>query len=124
MFLRKFCSFVFFTAEKNCTKIPSHLKVFYFEVSRSPSPLDACATCIEPLSWAVFCLETVFQMFVSVLKVFHESCFKVVDPQAEKEDGEVLGFGDEISLVDDRGMVWNNKDGRLHGRLGPSLVGE
>lgn len=47
-----------------------------------------------------------------------------MDPQAEKEDGDVLRFGEEISLVDDRGMVWNNKDGRLHGRLGPSLFGE
>lgn len=55
--------------------------------------------------------------------IFHESCFKIVDPQSEKEDGDVLRFGEEISLVDDRGMVWNNKDGRLHGRLGPSLFG-
>lgn len=39
-------------------------------------------------------------------------------------DGEVVYFGDEISLVDDRGMIWNNKDGRHHGRLGPSLFGE
>ena len=45
-------------------------------------------------------------------------------PRAGKGDGEVVYFGDEISLVDDRGMVWNNKDGRHHGRLGPSLFGE
>ena len=57
-------------------------------------------------------------------QIFHECCFKVVDPQSEREDGDVLCYGEEISLVDDRGMVWNNKDGRLHGRLGPSLFGE
>ncbi|CAM9246913.1 unnamed protein product, partial [Chrysoparadoxa australica] len=55
--------------------------------------------------------------------IYHEACFKVVDPHAEKADGAPLCFGDEMSLVDDRGMVWNNKDGRLHGRLGPSLFG-
>eukprot|EP00752_Nemacystus_decipiens_P011704 g10386.t1 len=59
----------------------------------------------------------------SPFSIFHECCFKIVDPQSEKEDGDVLHFGEEISLVDDRGMVWNNKDGRLHGRLGPSLFG-
>eukprot|EP00903_Cladosiphon_okamuranus_P015503 g14313.t1 len=59
----------------------------------------------------------------SPFSIFHECCFKIVDPQSEKEAGDVLHFGEEISLVDDRGMVWNNKDGRLHGRLGPSLFG-
>ena len=29
----------------------------------------------------------------------------------------------QISFVDERGFVINNKDGRLHGRLGPSLFG-
>lgn len=58
------------------------------------------------------------------VQIFYEACFKIVDPQAEKEDGDVLRFGQEISLVDDRGMVWNNKDGRFHGRLGPSIFGE
>eukprot|EP00953_Heterococcus_sp_UTEX-ZZ885_P000431 759-Heterococcus_DN1.PRE.1 len=55
--------------------------------------------------------------------VFHEACFKIIDPQCEKEDGDILLFGDEISFVDERGFVINNKDGRLHGRLGPSLFG-
>ena len=57
-------------------------------------------------------------------QIFYEACFKIVDPQAEKEEGDVLRFGQEISLVDDRGMVWNNKDGRFHGRLGPSIFGK
>jgi hypothetical protein len=55
--------------------------------------------------------------------IFQEASFKIVDPLMEKEDGEVLKYGDEVSFVDDHGMVWNNKDGRLHGRLGPTLFG-
>lgn len=54
---------------------------------------------------------------------FVECCFKVVDPSAKKVEGEDLLFGDEIHFVDDRGMVWNNKDGRFHGRLGPCTFG-
>jgi hypothetical protein len=35
----------------------------------------------------------------------------------------LLLLSTQISFVDERGFVINNKDGRLHGRLGPSLFG-
>jgi hypothetical protein len=31
--------------------------------------------------------------------VFHEACFKIIDPQCEKEDGDVLLFGDEVCVL-------------------------
>lgn len=80
-----------------------------------------CSSCLVNI---FPCTSTLILRIALSHQIFHESCFKIVDPQAEKEDGDVLRFGEEISLVDDRGMVWNNKDGRLHGRLGPSLFGE
>jgi hypothetical protein len=30
--------------------------------------------------------------------VFHEACFKIIDPQCEKEDGDILLFGDEVCV--------------------------
>ncbi len=56
-------------------------------------------------------------------RVFHESAFKLIDPLGEREDGEPLHYGDVLTLSDERGMVWNNKSGRLHGLLGPSTYG-
>ncbi len=54
---------------------------------------------------------------------FHESAFKLFDPLGEREDGEPLHYGDVLTFSDERGMVWNNKSGRLHGLLGPSTYG-
>jgi hypothetical protein len=31
--------------------------------------------------------------------VFHEACFKIIDPQCEKEDGDILQFGDEVCIL-------------------------
>ncbi len=55
--------------------------------------------------------------------VFHEAAFKLIDPLGEREDGEPFHYGDVLTLSDERGMVWNNKSGRLHGLLGPSIYG-
>ncbi len=55
--------------------------------------------------------------------VFHEAAFKLIDPSGELEDGEPFHYGDVVTLSDERGMVWNNKTGRLHGLLGPSIYG-
>ncbi len=56
-------------------------------------------------------------------RVFHESAFTVIDPLDKREDGEPLCYGDVLTLADERGKVWNNKSGRLHGLLGPSTYG-
>ncbi len=56
-------------------------------------------------------------------RVFHEAAFTLIGPLGEREDGEPLHYDDVVTLSDDRGMVWNNKSGRLHGRLGLSVYG-
>jgi hypothetical protein len=33
---------------------------------------------------------------------------QVVDPRGMKKDGDELLYGEEVMLVDDQGMVWNN----------------
>lgn len=37
-------------------------------------------------------------------------------------DGELLHYGDEVLLLDEEGMVWNNIQGRVGG-IGPNLIG-
>jgi hypothetical protein len=52
---------------------------------------------------------------------FAESCCEVVDPKGEKKEGDLLRYGDEVVLVDDQKMVWNNVTGV--GGIGPKLPG-
>lgn len=54
--------------------------------------------------------------------LFVESCFEVVDPTGQHREGEVLRYGDEVALLDDQKMVWNNVQGHFGG-LGPRLPG-
>ena len=54
-------------------------------------------------------------------ELFTESCFEVVDPSGAKKEGELLRYGDEVVLLDDHRMVWNNVQGQFGG-VGPRLV--
>lgn len=54
--------------------------------------------------------------------LFMESCFEVVDPTGLHREGEVLRYGDEVALLDDQRMIWNNVQGHFGG-LGPRLPG-
>lgn len=54
--------------------------------------------------------------------LFAESSFEVVDPTGAKKEGELLCYGDEVVLVDDQKMVWNNAQGEVGG-IGPKVPG-
>eukprot|EP00615_Pteridomonas_danica_P002364 CAMPEP_0114333802 /NCGR_PEP_ID=MMETSP0101-20121206/3986_1 /TAXON_ID=38822 ORGANISM="Pteridomonas danica, Strain PT" /NCGR_SAMPLE_ID=MMETSP0101 /ASSEMBLY_ACC=CAM_ASM_000211 /LENGTH=489 /DNA_ID=CAMNT_0001464919 /DNA_START=13 /DNA_END=1479 /DNA_ORIENTATION=- len=54
--------------------------------------------------------------------LFMPSCFQVVDPRSLKKDGDELLYGEEVMLVDDQGMVWNNCMGPIS-YLGPKPRG-
>lgn len=56
--------------------------------------------------------------------IFRESILQVQDPSGEVPDGTPVRYGDTVILVDDNGMVWNNKcgvsfTGFFEGYLGP-----
>jgi len=44
---------------------------------------------------------------------FSPSCFTVIDPKGQKKFGEELCYGDEVLLLDDQGLVWNNAMGPI-----------
>jgi len=54
--------------------------------------------------------------------LFAESSFEVVDPSGTKKEGDLLRYGDEVVLVDDQKMVWNNAQGEVGG-IGPKVPG-
>jgi len=57
---------------------------------------------------------------------FMASCFQVADPTGGKQNGSPLRYGEEISLIDDQGMVWNNMQGPISyiGPKAPAARGE
>lgn len=52
-------------------------------------------------------------------KLFTEDEFLVLDPTGRREIGEVVEYGHAVVLVNQHGMVWNNKTGGITGYVGP-----
>ena len=53
---------------------------------------------------------------------FEPSSFKVLDPTNSKGIGEPVRYGDELTLQDDQGLVWNNSQGPIS-YIGPKPRG-
>lgn len=51
--------------------------------------------------------------------LFTEEEFLVLDPSGKKQLGDEVMYGHALVLVDQHGMVWNNKTGGITGYVGP-----
>ncbi|TDH71127.1 uncharacterized protein CCR75_001924 [Bremia lactucae] len=50
---------------------------------------------------------------------FTEDAFLVLHPSNQRTEGDKVFYGDALVLVNQRGMVWNNKTGGITGYIGP-----
>ncbi|KAF1324706.1 Phosphatidylinositol transfer protein, partial [Globisporangium splendens] len=51
--------------------------------------------------------------------LFNEDEYLVLDPSEQHEVGDVVEYGHVVVLVNQHGMVWNNKTGGITGYVGP-----
>lgn len=59
--------------------------------------------------------------------LFTEDEFLVLDPVGQRDVGEIVEYGRPVVLVNQHGMVWNNKTGGITGYIGPrarNIAGE
>ncbi|ETL79931.1 hypothetical protein L917_19533 [Phytophthora nicotianae] len=87
---------------ENAATSPSELGIGYYEKNGRHGILS----CVPPLG-------------PKLQQLFTEDEFLVLHPSGQRSQGENVLYGEPLVLINQHGMVWNNKTGGITGYVGP-----